>query len=156
MGGDRPDEGQLEHNIEGTWSIICGYHFDNNAATVVCRELGFPSWVFYILCIMFFSLTRVQVPWCSDDKPHQPQRYKEKEKTNNVKKKRYIRNSKEATWFYCPVIPCRMTSRTERNKGEKKIRRTARQKDGRTDKSRINKTLINKRASKNSPTKQPT
>ncbi|XP_046542990.1 deleted in malignant brain tumors 1 protein-like isoform X1 [Haliotis rubra] len=35
-------QGRLEMNVEGTWGTICGDHFSNNAADVVCRQMGLP------------------------------------------------------------------------------------------------------------------
>ena len=40
--GDRNNEGLLEQNVNGRWTGVCGDSFNNNAAAVVCRELGFP------------------------------------------------------------------------------------------------------------------
>ena len=38
-------EGRVEVNINGTWGSVCGLHMDDNAASIICRHLGFPSGV---------------------------------------------------------------------------------------------------------------
>ena len=36
-------EGRLEIRINGKWGTVCDEDFDENAAKVVCRELGLPT-----------------------------------------------------------------------------------------------------------------
>ena len=41
MGGEREGEGRVEVCEEGFWSTVCGDLFDQKAATVICRQLGY-------------------------------------------------------------------------------------------------------------------
>ena len=47
VGGNGSHEGRLELNYNGVWGTVCDDRFSNEAATVVCRSLGFT----YVLCI---------------------------------------------------------------------------------------------------------
>ena len=39
---NKTNEGLLEHNVNGSWTPVCGDGFNTNSASVVCRELEFP------------------------------------------------------------------------------------------------------------------
>jgi len=39
--GETPNQGIVEHFVSGSWTRLCANGFDNNAASVVCRELGY-------------------------------------------------------------------------------------------------------------------
>ena len=51
VSANKTNEGLLEHNVNGIWTPVCGDGFNTNSASVVCRELGFPPWVFNFACI---------------------------------------------------------------------------------------------------------
>ena len=42
VSANKTNEGFLEHNVNGSWTPVCGDGFNTNSASVVCRELGFP------------------------------------------------------------------------------------------------------------------
>ena len=42
VGGRSSNEGRVEICINGLWGTVCHGGWDNNDATVVCRQLGFP------------------------------------------------------------------------------------------------------------------
>ena len=42
-GGRRSSEGRVELWYNGKWGTICSQHFDANAASVVCRTLGYSG-----------------------------------------------------------------------------------------------------------------
>ena len=37
------DHGWVEIRLNGQWNAICGTHWDNDDATVLCRELGYTT-----------------------------------------------------------------------------------------------------------------
>ena len=41
--GSSPDEGRVEVNIGSGWGTVCDDDFDVNAATVVCKMLGYTG-----------------------------------------------------------------------------------------------------------------
>jgi len=41
VGGSSPRQGRLELNVNGTWGTVCRVGFDDTAARVVCRMLGY-------------------------------------------------------------------------------------------------------------------
>jgi len=42
-GGSSVREGRVEICVEGRWGTICDYSWDSRDASVVCRQLGYPS-----------------------------------------------------------------------------------------------------------------
>ena len=42
VGGRSSNEGRVEICINALWGTVCQRYWDNNDATVVCRQLGFP------------------------------------------------------------------------------------------------------------------
>ena len=45
MGGQTSREGRIEIQHNGQWGTICDDHWDDNAATVACRQLNFAGYV---------------------------------------------------------------------------------------------------------------
>ena len=43
MGGSSSNSGVLEAFVNGAWGLVCDDGFNNQAATVACREMGFSS-----------------------------------------------------------------------------------------------------------------
>ena len=43
MGGQDNYEGRVEILYAGVWGAVCNDYFNITSATVICRQLGFPS-----------------------------------------------------------------------------------------------------------------
>ena len=46
VGGKDDSEGRLEINYRGQWGTVCDDKFDNLAAKVVCREMGYDGGIY--------------------------------------------------------------------------------------------------------------
>ena len=43
VGGQTPQDGQVEICFYGVWSSVCDLNWDARDATVVCRQLGYDG-----------------------------------------------------------------------------------------------------------------
>ncbi|XP_048579330.1 uncharacterized protein LOC5500862, partial [Nematostella vectensis] len=50
VGGRSPAEGRVEVQVANTWGTVCDRGWDLSEATVVCRQLGFPSALSVVKC----------------------------------------------------------------------------------------------------------
>lgn len=48
VGGSTSSEGRVEICVRGAWSTICDDGWDEYAARVVCRQLGYPVIGMYV------------------------------------------------------------------------------------------------------------
>ena len=52
VGGVSASEGRVEVNVEGTWVSVCDNGWDDDNAAVVCRQLGYNT---YVACLVNHS-----------------------------------------------------------------------------------------------------
>ena len=55
--GSRENEGLVQYCHSGQWGVVCYDDWDNNDATVVCRQLGFNVEGMLFANIYFFTTT---------------------------------------------------------------------------------------------------
>ena len=53
----------MEILVDGQWGTVCGNNFDNRAATVVCRQLGFEGSVGVVGVVVVMVVVVVLVLW---------------------------------------------------------------------------------------------
>ena len=57
VGGLTPTEGLVEICLNGVWGSVCSYWWDDSAASVVCRQLGYNG------CKCLLAPTLLSVYW---------------------------------------------------------------------------------------------
>ena len=62
VGGIGPNSGRLEIFKSGTWGTVCSRHFDQNAANVACRQMGFSharEIIEELVCIIMKTVCKI-------------------------------------------------------------------------------------------------